>query len=281
MVEETFTGAIVTGEMPRTSRQPRLPGFDFDEDPSPEPAHPATTVLFESPADVFRRVFRDVRPRTAMPMVTVEYCRFANANSFIRMDNGKMEIRISDVLQGVPSPILESLAYILVCKLYRRPVPAAHRYRYRSYLNRQDMRRSLHLLRQARGRKHISGPQGENYDLARMFAELNARFFNGLMAQPALGWSRNVSRTLLGHFDPAHNAIVLSRLLDQPHVPLLAVEYVLYHEMLHLRHPVETSGAKRRVHTPAFKAEEKLFPGYKEAKALLEKICSARLPSSW
>jgi D-hexose-6-phosphate mutarotase len=77
-----------------------------------------------------------------------------------------------------------------------------------------------------------------------MFEELNFRYFFGLMARPSLGWSRQDARTMLGHYDSSHNAIVLSRLLDRPETPRLAVEYVLFHEMLHLRHPVEHQGSQ-------------------------------------
>jgi len=260
--------------------QLRLPGFD-DEQPA-APAQSAAALFFETPVEICRRVFRDVRPRTPLPEFSVEFCRFANANSFIRSENGRLELRITDALEGAPSPILEALAYILICKLYRKPVPAAQRHRYNLYLNRQDMRRSLHLLRQTRGRKHISGPQGERYNLETVFTEINARFFNGLLAQPALGWSRTASKTILGHFDPSHNAIIISRLLDKPNAPRLAVEYVMYHEMLHLRYPVETKGARRRIHPKAFRDAEKLFPQLKEAKAILDALCgAARRSESW
>jgi hypothetical protein len=258
--------------------QARLPGFGDEEGVVDDPL----VVLNESPAETYRRVFSEVRPRTPVPEITIEYCRFANANSFIRYEHGRLQLRITDVLEGAPVSVQEALAFILICKLFRKPVPPLYRHRYRFYLNRQDMRRSLHLLRQARGRKHVSDAQGQRYNLKEIFAELNTRFFNGLLAEPELGWSRRISRTLLGHFDPAHNAIILSRLLDTPRASRLVVEYVLYHEMLHLRYPVETAGAKRRVHTREFKAAEKLFPQLKEAKAELEVLCgNARRAGNW
>lgn len=261
-------------------RQPRLPGFDDDE--LPETTHPASVLLFESPVEIFRRVFHDVRPRTSLPVIAVDFCCFANANSTIRSENGRLEIRITDALESAPAPVLEALAYILICKLYRKTVPPAQRHRYNLYLNRQDVRRTLHLLRQTRGRKHISGPQGERYNLDEIFDQVNAAFFNSLLAKPALGWSRRVSRNILGHFDPSHNAIIISRLLDKPNAPRLAVEYVMYHEMLHLRYPVETKGARRRIHPKEFRDAEKLFPQLKEAKAILDTLCGvARRTEKW
>ena len=45
---------------------------------------------------------------------------------------------------------------------------------------------SADLLRQIRGRKFVSGPQGEVYNLEEIFEQLNAAHFDGLMARPAL-----------------------------------------------------------------------------------------------
>jgi predicted metal-dependent hydrolase len=74
----------------------------------------------------------------------------------------------------------------------------------------------------------------------------------------------------LGHYDPAHHAIVLSRALDRSKVPAYVVEYVLYHEMLHLKHPVEYRSERRCVHSAAFKAEERRFPEFERANRFLK-----------
>jgi hypothetical protein len=228
--------------------------------------------LLETPQEIFARVFHEWKPRTPLREVRVEFRRFANANSFIGLEEGRLRVRLPDVLEGAPARVLEALANILVAKLYRRPVPAVFNDRYRRYLNRREMRRSLHLLRQIRGRKFVSGPQGDVYNLEEMFEQLNAAHFDGLMARPALGWSRRPSRSTLGHYDLSHNAIILSKLLDRAQAPRLAVEYVLYHEMLHLRFPADHSGARRRVHTREFQEAEKTFPRFKEAKESLKKL---------
>jgi hypothetical protein len=232
-----------------------------------------TAIFFETPEEMFARVFREFRPRTALPRIRVKFCKFANANSSVRWDEAGLEFRITDVLEGAPATILESLANILMAKLLRRPVPRLHTERYRRHLNRKEMRRSLQLVKQSRGRKFVSGPKGSTYDLAQIFDELNVAHFHGWMAQPLLGWSRQPSRTMLGHYDPSHNAIILSRLLDHIRVPRLAVEYVMFHEMLHLRFPVEHRGARRCVHTREFKDAEQQFPRLKEAKQMLKAIC--------
>ena len=231
-----------------------------------------SSLFFERPEEIYARVFRGLRPRGRLPIFQVEFCQFANADSFIRLEDGRVHVRISDLLEGAPAPVAEALAQILLAKLYRKPVPRIYAHRYRLYLNRRDIRRQIHLVRQIRGRKFISGPQGTHYNLETVFRRLNSQYFDGLMGQPELGWSRGASRSMLGHFDPSHNAIIISRIFDDPGAPELALEYVLFHEMLHLRYPVDHNGSRRRVHTREFRQAEKKFVGLKEAKEAIRKL---------
>lgn len=233
---------------------------------APEPDLSAT------PEAIYSRLFQSMKPRTPLPEIRVEFRRYANANARIRLEPGLLLIRMADTLASAPEDIHEALAEILLSKLFRRPVPASTNDRYRRYLNRGDVRRDLDRVRGARGRKQVEDPRGNAHDLLQIFDELNFQYFFGLMARPTLGWSRQASRTLLGHYDSSHNTIVLSRILDRAEVPRLAVEYVMYHEMLHVRHPAEHKGSRRCVHTRAFKAEEKLFAQFREAKLLLRRL---------
>jgi len=237
-----------------------------------DPTSLQTSLFFESPAEIYARVFRELKPRTALPELKIEFCKFANADSFIRLENGRLHVRISDLLEGAPAPVIEALAQILLGKLYRKEVPRIYSHRYKLYLNRRDVRRQAHLVRQLRGRKFLSGPAGQHHHLEELFDRLNQQFFDGLMGRPQLGWSRGASRSMLGHFDPSHNAIIISRIFDRPEVPALALEYVMFHEMLHLRYPVDHGGSRRRVHTKEFRQAEREFPRLKEAKELLKKL---------
>lgn len=235
-----------------------------------------SAVLFETPEQICRRVFRTLCPATAVPEIRIEFCRFASATSLARLRDGCLHVRITDALDGAPAPVLEALLYLLLGKLFRRPVPPAYRRRYRLYLNRCDVRHRVQGLRRSRGRKFLTGPAGSHYDLETLFDELNTKYFNGALSRPVLSWSQRPSRRILGHYDPAHNAIVISRLLDSERVPRLAVAYVLFHEMLHLHFPEEHNGAQRRVHTEAFRKAERMFVGLERAKQMLRNLTSAR-----
>jgi predicted metal-dependent hydrolase len=222
--------------------------------------------------EIFHESYRELRPRAPIPVMHIRFYPFANINNTIRLREGELKIRLSDLLEGAPDPVLKAIAHILLAKLYRKPIEPQHATRYRRYTNSRDLTEKAHLVRQMRGRKQIHGAQGETYDLEEIFEDLNRRFFYGLMARPQLTWSNNHSRRLLGHYDPAHNAIVISRLFDHPKVPRYAIEYLLYHEMLHLKHPVKLRGNRRCVHGREFQAEERLFPELDQAQAFLRQL---------
>lgn len=229
-------------------------------------------LLFEPIEQIYQRVFRFLKPRTPVPAVTIRYRRYANANSRIRLTPGQLTVDISDLLREAPAPVQEALAYILIAKLFRKALDPDFLARYRKYLNRSDVRRSLSIAKQERGRKTLRPPEGRIYNLTQIFDELNFTYFHGLMAQPKLGWSIRSSRTTLGHYDPSHHVIVLSSLLDAPGAPKLIVDFVMFHEMLHLKFPTRHTGVRRCVHTPEFKAAERGFENYAEAKAELNRF---------
>jgi predicted metal-dependent hydrolase len=221
---------------------------------------------------IFEESFRELRPRTDPPPLSVEFFAFANINNTIRLRAGKLLVRLSDLLEGAPDTVLRAIAHILLAKMYRKPIERTQATRYRKYVQSRDIRSKAHLVRQVRGRKRMASPKGRVYDLEAIFEDLNLRLFGGMMARPRMSWSQARARNVLGHYDPAHNAIVVSRLFDHPAVPRYAVEYIVYHEMLHLRHPVKLKGSRRCVHSAEFRAEEKLFPQLEAAQRFLRRL---------
>ena len=226
----------------------------------------------EGVLEIFQETYHELRPGTSLPELKIEFFAFANLNNTIRLRQGKLLVRLSDLLEGAPEAVLRAIAHILMAKMYRHPIDRIQAARYRRYTGSHDIVRKAHLVRQMRGRKRLRSARGHFYDLDTVFEELNVRFFHGLMARPRMSWSQTKTRRILGHYDPAHNAIIISRIFDHPQIPSYVLEYIVYHEMLHLKHPVKLRGSRRCVHSSEFQAEEKLFPRLTEANAFLKRI---------
>lgn len=221
---------------------------------------------------LFEEEYRAIRPRAPIPPIHIRFYRFTSLNTTIRLREGQLKIHLSDLLEGAPEPVLRAIAHILLAKLYRRPLDPSHNTRYRRFASSESVLRQTERIRQMRGRKKISTSKGDYYDLDEVFETLNTRFFHGLMGRPLLTWSEHKARRLLGHYDAAHNTIMVSRVFDRKNTPRYAIEYLMYHEMLHLKHPVKVRGGRRCVHPREFQAEEKLFPELEKAKAYLKQL---------
>jgi predicted metal-dependent hydrolase len=222
--------------------------------------------------EIFQETYNELQPGSSLPELKIEFFAFTNVNNTIRLRNGRLLVRLSDLLEGAPEAVLRAIAHILLAKMYRLPIDRGRAARYRKYVASREIVRQAHLVRQMRGSKRLGPARGHFYDLDAIFEELNTRFFHGLMARPRMSWSQTRTRRILGHYDPAHNAIIISRVFDHFAVPRYVVEYIVYHEMLHLKHPVKLRGSRRSVHSAEFQAEERSFPRAQEASAFLKRL---------
>ena len=223
-------------------------------------------------AHIFEEEYRKLRPRAPMPPIVVRFRRFTSLNTTIRLREGKILVSLSDLLEGAPESVVHAIAHILIAKLYKNPIEAAQNLRYKRFASSAAVTRQTELIRHARGSKRYFGPQGRYFHLEEVFDSLNERFFHGLLGRPQLTWSEHHARRMLGHYDAAHNTIVVSKVFDRPSSPRYAIEYLLYHEMLHLKHPVKVRGTRRCVHSAAFKADERLFPELDAAMKFLKRL---------
>ena len=218
-------------------------------------------------SEIFESRYRELRPRTPAPPLHIRFYPFVSINNTIRLRRGELYVRLSDLLEGAPEPVLHAIAHILLAKLYRKPVDRTQSARYRRYVASHDISAKARLVRQMRGRKHIHSARGHYYHLEEIFEDLNRRFFHGLMGRPQLTWSQNHARNHLGHYDPAHNAIVISRVFDHPRVPRYAVEYIVFHEMLHHVVPGSRGLGRVNMHPPEFKDREREFRHFERSLA--------------
>ena len=232
----------------------------------------AQTNLSPLFADAFRQLERNHPP----PDVDVRFYPYAGLRHTIRRRSGRIYVRVSDIFRDAPANVQRALAFMLVASLLRRPTPQVHERIYRDYAFSPQVQRASDIARRLRGRKMISTSRGNHHNLDRLFARLNRRYFDDELEKPTLTWSQRRTRRILGHHDSTFNTIVISKTLDAPDVPEWFVEYILYHEMLHIKHPARIIKGRRFSHTKAFLAEEERFPLFDEAQKWLDDVARER-----
>jgi hypothetical protein len=223
---------------------------------------------------IFDEALREAVTKEPLPQVSVCFYPYAGLSSTIRLRNGCVYARVSDLLLQSPREVLLALARILIAKLYRRKPPVEAGRIYREYVSKPEVMEASNAARRRRGYKMISHPRGRAYDLDRIFDYLNARYFAGRLEKPVLSWSQRRTRRVFGHHDGVHEAIVISRTLDTYRIPRFVLEFVLYHEMLHIKHPPSRTGSRSVYHSPEFQADERRFEKFHEATDWLNLIAA-------
>jgi hypothetical protein len=118
--------------------------------------------------------------------------------------------------------------------------------------------------------------RGVHHDLDASFDRVNAAYFDSRLERPRLTWSRTFAARKFGHYDYAHDTIMVNMVLDRPTVPEYAVDLIVYHELLHQQLGVTWKNNRVAAHTPELARRERQFKEYEQAKAVLRKLASER-----
>ena len=240
-----------------------------------EPRHDGNSEV-PGGAPLFLRMFTRLGCEGRPPRFRVEFYPYSSLVLTIRRREEVVFVRFSDLLRRAPLVVLEGAAALLLARIYRRKAPAALVRPYLDYARSNRTRSRMNRMRRHRVRRVVTSPRGNHFDLEKLFAELNAKYFAGQLQRPHIGWSTRSWRRQFGCYDPGPNQILLNRRMDRPSVPQCAVEYVLFHEMLHVKHPTRRSGCTLVSHSREFREEEKRFPEFARARRILDRLARAR-----
>ena len=228
-------------------------------------------VSTETIAKYYTQAFETFDKHRKPPEIEVTFYPYVGINHTIRIRNGKVLVRIAEICRDLPASAQRALSMILVAKLYRRRVPTAARDVYSAAISTDEYRVRAVQNKRKHGRKVVTTHKGEAYNLDKIFDTLNMAYFGGSLAKPTLTWSARKTYRILGHHDATHKTIVISKSLDSPSVPKFVVEFIVFHEMLHIHHPAKIVNGRRYHHTAAFRRNEQKFRYYDEAEAWVER----------
>ena len=223
-------------------------------------------------AALFQRVFTRLGCAGRPPRFHVDFYPYSSLVLTIRRREDVVYARFSDLLRRAPRAVWEGAAALLLARIYRRKAPLELAAAYLDYARSQRTRARINRMRRGRIRPGAGGPQGRHFDLEKLFDGLNVKYFAGKLRRPHIGWSKRTWRRQFGCYDPGPNHILLNRRMDRSGVPQFAVEYVLFHEMLHVKHPTRRSGCSLISHSREFREEEKRFPEFHRARRILDRL---------
>src|SRR4028119_2475769 len=218
----------------------------------------------------YEEAFQALDAKRKTPEIEVSFYPYVGINHTIRLRGGVIFVRLAEICRAAPLDVQRALAYILVAKLLRKKVSPLAAQIYHSFVKTREMQTMAVENKRAKGRKIVTSSKGEIYDLDEIFARLNQTYFRNTIEKPTLSWSARKTYRILGHHDSTHQTIIISKSLDDAVVPKYVVEFVVFHEMLHIFHPTTHRDGRRFNHTPQFRRDEKKFVRFQEAEDWIE-----------
>src|ERR1700692_4307144 len=151
---------------------------------------------------LFQRVFTRLGWNGRPPRFRVEFSPYSSLVLTIRRREEAMYVRFSDLLQRAPLPVLEGGAQLLLSRVYRRKAPKDVVEPYLEYARYHKTRNGISRMRSGRVRVRHGDPQGQHFDLSKLFDELNVKYFDGALQRPRLCWSVRRWRRPCGWYGP-------------------------------------------------------------------------------
>src|SRR5689334_5537939 len=101
---------------------------------------------------IFATAHRQLRPRTPIPRIKIEFFPFVGLNHTARLHENQLAVRLSDIFTDAPAEVYQSLAFILLAKLYRKTVDAFYHRTYRSFILSPHIQERARIARSERSR---------------------------------------------------------------------------------------------------------------------------------
>jgi hypothetical protein len=225
---------------------------------------------------ISRAVLESLSPEFSGAAIDARFYPYIGLTHTIRRGKSGWVLRVSDHCRRAPRTVLEAIVTILACKALRRRVSKRARRIYDDWRHEPSVSDAVNERRTTKGRKRFAVHEGRWHPLTEIFSAVNSRFFNDQVEVRKIGWGVRRSWGRLGHYDPTHNTITLSPVLDSPDVPRFVVDFIVYHEMLHTVFEGGENHGFRRHHPPAFNRTEKSHPDYEAVKKFIKNFCSKR-----
>jgi len=221
-------------------------------------------------------VFSSVAKQMGVEQVSVGFYPYAELKHTWRTQGRSVVIRVSDYLKDAPPEVLTSLAWYLVSRAVGKDCPDGHGQKYLGFVRSGDLwvrKKSLYL---SRANSLVLEPKGRVRDLCEVFDYVNSFYFSGSFATPILAWTTESPKRRLGYYFEAIELLAVNRVLDSERVPRYALEFVIYHELLHSIFEPDSLLEKRIHHTSEFKIRERQFSHYEEAETWLRRVAAQK-----
>ena len=214
-----------------------------------------------------------IRPLDMYPydIYKVELKAKAHLHYAYRVTRDGIDIELSDYLLDASDKVLsdtcKSIVQWSMGKKYTTPESLSEYVRSEDFIVKN---RPMYLKR---SRSFSMTQQGNNKNLIDSVERLMSSdlVFDTDISNSFFTWADHMAKYRFGQCNQTFRVVSINPILDEEAVPDWILDYVIYHEILHLR---QDMSKKHRPHNAQFRSWEHMFPEYDKAEQYLRNIYS-------
>lgn len=216
-----------------------------------------------------------IRPKDVYPydVYTVVLKPKAHLHYAYRITKDGIDIELSDYLKEAPDGILrdccKSIVQWSLGKRYVAPQSL------KDYIHSDDFIVGSRPIYLDRCRSLTMSQQGRCKNLIDSVERLmdEGLVFDTDIGNSYFSWATHMAKYRFGQCNQNFRVVSVNPILDSDDVPDYIVDFVVYHEILHLRQDMTKA---HRPHNAQFRSWERMFPQYDEAEEYLKNFYSRR-----
>ena len=215
--------------------------------------------------DLIQRAYKELFPEKELNRTTkIKYSgKFSGYNANVHYTPYHLEFHLSRQWKDVSEEIKIGLLQSLLAKVFKSD----------SKTNAMDI---YHYFLKS---VHIAAPKTETDPLLETsYHRVNEKYFLGMIEKPNLVWGQYAKRKL-GSYDYATDTILMSSIFKD--APLVLLDSVMHHEVLHKKHKFSERGRRTNHHTPAFKADERKFEAFEDVEKQMKCFLAKKRIKKW
>ena len=212
--------------------------------------------------------FRTVGKEYGYDSVTAEFSEYKEFKIKWRRSCGWAEFEVSDYMADAPPEVMEGMAETIFSRITRK---ARKNYpkKMLDWISSEEFVKAKQPLYLMRSHNLTGTPVGQHADLRESYERLVKTGLVPRYENLAITWTKQPTARRVGFCSVLMKVIIISSELDRPEVPAFVLDYVLYHELIHLMHGFDPFGQR---HNADFQSLEKLYPKHEEAEEWLKKM---------
>ena len=219
-------------------------------------------------SETLTKAFQMVGKEYGYDSVSAEFMESKEFKIKWRRSCGWIEFETSDYLKNAPSDVIKGLAEMIFSRLSGTRMSeypkAMHDWITSDEFIKNNqpefLRRSKNLTRSAKG---------EHIDLNGSYRRLVDMGLVTYDKDVVISWTKRPNVKSIGHASVLMKVITISSALDSPNIPEFVSDYVLFHELLHLKKGFDPFGER---HGTDFRAMESAYPMREEAEKWLRRL---------